>query len=108
MMKHKGYQGQVEYDDSARIFHGRVIGLRSVLTFEGRNVDEIEQAFKDSIDDYIEWCEQRNKKPEKPFSGQFTVRITPELHNKLYQASKQEKKSLNELVTETLKHAVGM
>ena len=108
MMKYKGYQGQVEYDDSAKIFHGRILGIRSVITFEGTTVDGIEQAFKDSIDDYFDWCEQRNKKPEKPFSGHFTVRVSPELHNKLYQVSRQEKKSLNELVTETLKHAAGM
>ena len=108
MMKYKGYQGQVEYNDSARIFHGRIIGIRSVITFEGKNVDEIEQAFRESVDDYLEWCVQRNKKPEKPFSGQFTVRVSPEIHSMLFQASKQEKKSLNELITETLKHAVGM
>ena len=51
MLKYKGYTGYVVYDDNeARIFHGEVVGLRAVITFQGTTVEEIEQAFKDSID----------------------------------------------------------
>ncbi len=57
MMKYKGYWGEVTFDDEAKIFHGEVIGLKDVITFQGKNVDEIEQAFKDSIDDYLTWCQ---------------------------------------------------
>ncbi len=51
MLKHKGYTGYVVYDDEAHIFHGEVVGLRAVITFQGTTVEEIEQAFKDSIKD---------------------------------------------------------
>lgn len=39
MMQHKGYTGKVEFDDEAEIFHGEVIGLRDVITFQGRTVN---------------------------------------------------------------------
>jgi predicted HicB family RNase H-like nuclease len=71
MMKYKGYIGHVEYDDEAKLFHGEVVGLRDIITFQGKSVEELEQAFKDSIDDYLTWCKERREKPEKTFSGTF-------------------------------------
>jgi len=55
MMQYKGYSGRVEFDDEADIFHGEVIGLRDVITFQGKTVDEIKQAFRDSVDDYLDF-----------------------------------------------------
>ena len=74
-MKYKGYTGHVEYDDEAKIFHGEVLGIKDVVTFQGTTVDEIEQAFKDSIDDYLAFCAQRGEEPDRPFSGKFNLRI---------------------------------
>jgi predicted HicB family RNase H-like nuclease len=62
-MKYKGYTGIVTYDEDARIFHGEVVGTLDVITFQGKSVDEIESAFKDSIDDYLEFCSSRNEQP---------------------------------------------
>jgi predicted HicB family RNase H-like nuclease len=64
-MKYKGYIGHVEYDGEAKIFHGEVVGLRDSITFQGESVEELEQAFKDSIDDYLAWCKERGDKPEE-------------------------------------------
>jgi len=72
-MEYKGYFAKVEFDDDADIFHGAVINLRDVITFEGETVKEIKQAFHDSIDDYLEFCAKRGDNPEKPYSGKFIV-----------------------------------
>jgi predicted HicB family RNase H-like nuclease len=53
MMKYKGYTGQVAYNDKAKIFYGELLGIKDVVTFQGTTVGEIEQAFKDSVDDYL-------------------------------------------------------
>jgi predicted HicB family RNase H-like nuclease len=103
MMKHKGYIGHVEYDDEAKIFHGEIVGLRDIITFQGKSVEELEQAFKDSIDDYLAWCKEREEKPEKTFSGTFNLRIPPELHAKLAFQAKTMGMSLNTYVTEKLR-----
>ena len=63
-MKYKGYAGKVSYDADAKIFHGDVVGLKDVITFQGTTVKELEQAFRESIDDYIAWCNKRGEKPE--------------------------------------------
>ena len=107
MMEYKGYIGKVEVDDQAGILHGEVINLRDVVTFEGESVDELRQAFQDSVDDYLEFCSQRGEKPEKPFSGRFIVRISPELHKKVNTEAQLAGKSLNSWVSEVLERAAN-
>ena len=58
MMNYKGYIGQVEYDDENRIFAGSVINTRDVITFQGESVQELENAFHESVDDYLAWCRE--------------------------------------------------
>jgi predicted HicB family RNase H-like nuclease len=48
-LQHRGYTGQVEFDDEARLFHGEVIDLRAVVTFQGTSIEEIEEAFRYSV-----------------------------------------------------------
>ena len=106
MMEYKGYIGKVEIDDEAGILHGEVINIRDVITFEGVSVDEIHKAFRESIDDYLDFCAQRNESPEKPFSGKFVVRLPAELHRKAYIQAKLSDKSLNGWVTDILQNAL--
>lgn len=103
MMKYKGYIGHVEYDDEAKIFHGEVVGLRDIITFQGTSVEELEEAFKDSVEDYLTWCKERGEKPEKTFSGTFNLRIPPELHAKLAFQARTEGLSLNSYVAQKLR-----
>lgn len=106
MLIYKGYMGHVEFDDDADIFHGEVINTRDVITFQGKTVAEIKKSFRESVDDYLIFCKKRNEAPEKPFSGKFNLRIDPELHRQVYFAAKQNKMSLNQWITEALKHHV--
>lgn len=105
MLKYKGYTGHAEYDDEAGMFHGEVLDLRDVITFQGETVQEIEQAFRDSVDDYLEFCEQRGEVPDKPFSGRLMVRLPQELHRKAYVSAQREGKSLNQWIAEKLEQA---
>ena len=105
MLKYKGYTGHVEYDDEARIFHGEVLDLRDIITFQGKNVEELEKAFRESIDDYLEFCEQRGEEPDKPFSGRLMLRLPPNLHRKAYVSAVREGKSLNQWIAERLERS---
>ena len=102
MMKYKGYLGEVTYDSDAKIFHGEVLGLKDVITFQGTTVVELEKAFKDSVDDYVAWCKERDEEPEKAFSGNLRIRIAPDLHAKLAQAALVKGISLNSLIIDKL------
>jgi predicted HicB family RNase H-like nuclease len=106
MLNYKGYFGHLAYDDEAKIFHGEIINTRTVITFQGESVKEIEQTFKDSIDDYLDWCKERNKEPEKPFSGKFVLRISPRLHREISLHAKENHASINSFIVETLKKEV--
>ena len=102
MMEHKGYVGRVEYDDEAGIFHGEVIITRDVITFQGASVGELRKAFRDSVEDHLDFCKKRGEQPEKPFSGQFVTRISPDLHRRINIAASLSGKSLNSWVAEQL------
>jgi len=106
MMNYKGYIGQVVYDDEAQLLHGEVINMRDIVTFQAGDVAGLQQAFKDSVDDYIEFCEEEGVKPEKPYSGKFQTRVSPLLHRDLSTMAKLFDKSLNGLVEEVLAEKV--
>lgn len=103
MMEYKGFIGVVEYDADAKIFHGDVVNTRDVITFQGTTVEEIETAFKDSIDDYINWCESEGVEPEKPYSGKFNLRLSPELHREVAITARKLNISINNFVEKALK-----
>ena len=107
MMQYKGYVANVEYDDDAESFHGEVVNLRDVITFQGRTVPELKKAFRDSVNDYLAFCKVRGESPEKPFSGKFVVRVSPELHGRLTVAARRSKRSLNSWIAEQLERAAG-
>jgi len=73
-----------------------VIDLRDVITFQGTPVEEIDVAFRSSIDDYLEFCEELGEDPDRPFKGRFMLRLPPELHRKAYVNAVREGKSLNQ------------
>ena len=64
MLEYKGHIGTIEAEDGA--FAGRVAGLRDVITFAGTTFAEAEQAFRDSIDDYLAFCAHRGEPPDRP------------------------------------------
>lgn len=107
MLTYKGYIGTVEFDDEAEIFHGEVLNTRDVITFQGSTVAEIKKAFKDSINDYLDFCKSRNETPEKPFSGKFNLRLDPELHRQVSITARQHKMSLNQWIAEAIKHHIN-
>ena len=102
MLEYKGYTGNVEFDAEAGVFHGEVLDTRDVITFQGTSVEDLQQAFRDSVDDYLDFCKERNEEPDKPFSGRLMVRLSSDLHRKLYVEAKRGGKSLNQLISERL------
>jgi predicted HicB family RNase H-like nuclease len=103
MMKYKGYFGEITYDDEAKIFHGEVIGLKDIITFQGNSVNELKKAFQDSINDYLAWCNERDEQPEKTYSGKLHIRMNPNLHAHLTIEAAQQGISLNDLINQKLR-----
>ncbi len=81
-MKYKGYEALIEFDEEDRLFVGRVINTRDVIAFDSLSLEELEQSFHTVIDEYLEDFHALGKEPNKPFSGKFNLRISPDLHMK--------------------------
>ena len=105
-MEYKGYVGKVEYDEDAQIFSGIVINTREVITFKGESVGELKQAFEDSVDDYLKWCEEDGVSPEKPFSGRLNLRLSPETHKKAAIKAKLKGLSLNKYIEKAIEDEI--
>ena len=107
MLKYKIYSGMVEYDSDGKIFTGEVLGLRDVITFEGRSPEELEESFRQSIDLYLEMCANEGVPPQKPFSGRFNLRIDSELHRRVAERAALAGESLNGWIAEALRDVVS-
>ena len=102
MMEYKGYHADVQYSDEDKLFVGEVIGINDKLAFHGSSVSELEMLFHQSIDNYLEICEEFGKKPEKEYRGQFNVRIPSDLHKEAVLCARKQRMSLNEFVTSAI------
>ncbi|NJN20766.1 MAG: type II toxin-antitoxin system HicB family antitoxin [Leptolyngbya sp. RL_3_1] len=102
MLSYKGYTGQLEIDEEAGILFGRVLDIRDVVTFQGDTVAEAKQAFQDSVDDYLEFCQETGQEADRPFSGKLPFRTTPEHHRQLFLAATKTGKSINAWMDDVL------
>jgi len=105
-MSHEGYLATLDFDQDARVIHGRTINTRAILTFEGETIAELESAFADTIADYQDWCKERGVEPEKPYSGTLSLRIPPELHRRVAESAAQAGESINQFIADKLEKAV--
>ena len=105
-MEYKGYIARVEFDETVNVFHGRIINIRDVVTFESETVKGLLKEFHASVDEYLAFCTKRGEDPEKPFSGRFNLRLDPDLHRCVALAAAATGKSLNGFITDTLRGAV--
>jgi len=106
MLSYKGYTGRFELDPEAKVFHGEVFGTRDVITFQGRTAAELEKAFRDSIDDYLQFCKERGEAPEKPFSGKLNLRLPQDLHKAVATLAHASNVSLNDLIVSAIRRQV--
>jgi predicted HicB family RNase H-like nuclease len=65
IMKYEGYEARVKYDEEAEIFHGEVINVRDIITFQARSEPELTSAFAASVEDYLAFCGERGEEPDR-------------------------------------------
>jgi len=104
-MTYKGYTAKIEFDERDNILVGRVLGVRTIISFHGTTVATLRTEFESSIDDYLADCNEQGIKPEKPASGNLMLRVPREVHGAALVAAQAAGKSLNEWATEALKNA---
>lgn len=83
ILEYKGYHTKVEFDSEGFVLRGKIEGINDLVNFECANIQELEKEFHEAVDDYLEFCKEVGKEPDKEYKGTFNVRINPELHKKL-------------------------
>ncbi len=106
-MEYKGYVGNVEFSEEDEVFYGKVIGIRSLVSYEGATAKELIKDFHDAVDDYLALCELEGREPEKAYKGSFNIRISPELHKQAVRCAESNHMSLNSFVEKALKLLVA-
>ena len=95
-MNHKGYLAKVEFDPEDHIFVGQVVGIRDVVGFHGESVTELETAFHEAVDNYLQACEELGQEPNRPYSGNLMLRVPAEVHAAVAAAAEASGKSINQ------------
>jgi predicted HicB family RNase H-like nuclease len=103
---YKGYIGKVTYDGDANILFGEVINTKAVITFKGDCIEDLKSSFKDSVDAYLEFCEELDEEPESPpkkeYSGKLTVRLESDLHRAAAERAYLYGHSLNSFIVDAI------
>ena len=107
MIEYKGYRGILEFDPEIDVFLGTVVNTNDVVTFYGASAAELREEMKKSIDEYLEFCREKGREPEKPFSGKLMIRTSPDLHRRVALEAARCRKSMNIWVQEVLEKAVS-
>ena len=105
-IEYKGYVGSVEFSEEDGLFFGKVMGIRAMISYEGRDAKELISDFHGAVDDYLVMCSSEGIEPEKAYKGSFNIRITPELHRKAVIAAAARQMSLNSFVESSIERAV--
>ena len=105
IMKYKGYVARIEYDEEDRIFVGHIAGIKDIVGFHGTTVDELEEAFHESVDNYIAISEETGRPAQKPYSGKLVLQVSLDVHAAVAIAAEVHGKSIEQWASETLEKA---
>lgn len=101
-LKYKDFVATLEFSDADNIFYGKILGINDLILFEGSSIDELNKAFKEAVEDYLDLCEEVGKDPYKSFKGSFNIRIPTDLHKKVFFRAQRSGVSLNQYIKKVL------
>jgi predicted HicB family RNase H-like nuclease len=106
MMEYKGYlAGPIDFDPEDKTLSGVIAGLKDVVHFEAGGADDLYEAFKGSIEEYLALCAERGEEPDKPFNGKILVRTLPDLHRKAATRAAAEGVSISQWISRQIEAA---
>ncbi len=105
-MTYKGYAARIEYSEEDGCFVGHLVGIRSIVGFDGKSVAELRRQFHVAVDHYLDASAKLGQAPEKPFSGRVMLRMPPSLHARASAAAEVHGMSLNQWAAKAIERAV--
>lgn len=108
VLEYKGYCTRIEFDADSMLLHGKIEGINDLVTFESEDSSRIEAEFHAAVDDYLDFCREVGKQPEKEYRGLFNVRIKPELHKRIAAEAVKNNLSMNAMVEQAISSYVDL
>ena len=108
VIEYKGYVGSIEFSEEDCMLYGKVQGIRSLISYEGKSAEELLQDFHGAVDDYLTMCAEEGIEPEKAYKGTFNVRVSPELHQAAAMRALSCQMTLNSIVETALKQYIAL
>ncbi|NYZ17826.1 type II toxin-antitoxin system HicB family antitoxin [Azospirillum sp. RWY-5-1] len=105
-MQYKGYTASIRFEEEAKLLFGEVVGIADTIFFEADSVDSFIQAFHDAVDDYLAWCAEEGREPDKPFNGRILFRCESDLHKSAIQAAEAKNMTLNQWLTQAVSRQI--
>lgn len=102
ILEYKGYVAKVEYSVEDQVLYGKIEGINDFVNFECEDVKKVQEAFQEAVDEYLLFCEEVGKEPDKVYKGSFNVRVSPQLHKQAAQKALKEGCTLNQIVEKAL------
>lgn len=106
VIEYKGYHTKIEFDANELLLRGKIEGINDLVNFECKDINDVEKEFQDAVDDYLEFCKEVGKEPDKEYKGTFNVRISPELHKKISHIAIKNEETLNATVEKAIKEYI--
>jgi predicted HicB family RNase H-like nuclease len=95
VLTYRNYIGEFDYDPEDDLFVGEVKDISDTVYFEGRSIDELKQSLARAVDHYLDFCAKLGREPDKPYSGNFVLRVDPKAHLAMAKAARLAGESLN-------------
>jgi predicted HicB family RNase H-like nuclease len=101
-MQYKGYDGSVLYSAEDKLLHGKILGIRDFVIYDGRDVETLEKNFQGAVDEYLAFCKAEGKTPNVPFKGSLNVRLSKDLHARAARFAEEKSLKLNAVINEAV------
>lgn len=95
--KHNGYVGTIECSLEDNTLYGTIAGINDLVSYEGETISALKKAFVEAVDDYLAYCKEIGKEPNKPYKGVFNVRTSSQTHKQLADLATRKNMKLNQL-----------
>ena len=105
IMTINGYQAVIAFDPDIQMFRGEFVGLNGGADFYGKDVDGLRHEGEISLRVFLEACAEDGVDPRKHFSGKFSLRVDPGLHEAATIAAAARGQSLNQWAADAIRQA---
>jgi len=107
-LTYNGYTGSVDFSEEDNVFFGKLEGINALVNYEGESVSELKSAFREAVDDYLEFCKEEGLTPEKPYSGNLNITVSPQTHSAIMRLAQKNGITVNAFVESAIEKQISV